>query len=146
MHDFPNEVEFLRLNKGNDMKIMGWRPPQRPEWLKQIMKTPGPIRVQLLLLLILTTSSVLSTGLQISRTVGNISGGSTSSKNESLEVEVEGLRLKVTGVNTTEAVRNLKKILSSLELEYSDERSYPFTLQPDGSITPRPNNSLSTMY
>ena len=128
------------------MKIMGWKPPQRPEWLKQIMKTPGPIRVQLLLLLILTSSSVLSTGLQISRRVGSISDVSTFGANESLEVEVDGLRLKVTGVNTTEAVQNLNQIFKHLELGYSDERSYPFILQPDGSITPRPNNSLSTMY
>jgi len=128
------------------MKIMGWKPPQRPEWLKQIMKTPGPIRVQLLLLLILTTSSVLSTGLQISRRGDNILDVSTFGVSESLEVEVGGLRLKVTGVNTTEAVQNLNQIFKHLELGYSDERSYPFILQPDGSITRRPNNSSSIMY
>ena len=128
------------------MKIMGWTPPQRPQWVKEIMRTPGHTKVQLLLLLILTTSSVLSTGLQISRRVDNISDVSTFGKNESLEVEVEGLRLKVTGVNTTEAVRNLKQILSSLELEYSDGKSYPFIEQPDGSITRKHNNSLSTTY
>ena len=131
MHDFPNEVEFLRLNKGNDMKIMGWRPPQRPEWLKQIMKTPGPIRVQLLLLLILTTSSVLSTGLQISRTVGNISGGSTSSKNESLEVADAGGRVRVTGKHTTEVLRNLMKTGNAWGIVVSREKSSASTPPSD---------------
>ena len=131
MHDFPNEVEFLRLNKGNDMKIMGWRPPQRPEWLKQIMKTPGPIRVQLLLLLILTTSSVLSTGLQISRMVGNTSGGSTSSKNESLEVADAGGRVRVTGKHTTEVLRNLMKTGNAWGIVVSREKSSASTPPSD---------------
>ena len=131
MHDFPNEVEFLRLNKGNDMKIMGWRPPQRPEWLKQIMKTPGPIRVQLLLLLILTTSSVLSTGLQISRTVGNTSGGSTSFKNESLEVADAGGRVRVTGKHTTEVLRNLMKTGNAWGIVVSREKSSASTPPSD---------------
>ena len=131
MNDFPNEVELLRLNKGNDMKIMGWRPPQRPEWLKQIMKTPGPIRVQLLLLLILTTSSVLSTGLQISRMVGNTSGGSTSSKNESLEVADAGGRVRVTGKHTTEVLRNLMKTGNAWGIVVSREKSSASTPPSD---------------
>ena len=49
------------------MRILGWRPPQRPQWVKEIMKTPGYIKVQLLLLTILTVSSVSSTVLQIIR-------------------------------------------------------------------------------
>jgi len=49
------------------MRILGWRPPQRPQWVKEIMKTPGYIKVQLLLLSILTVSSVSSTVLQIIR-------------------------------------------------------------------------------
>ena len=73
MHDFPNEVELLELNRNMTIKIGNWKPPQRPQWVKEIMKTPGHIRVQLLLLLILTTSSVLSTGLQIFKTAGNTS-------------------------------------------------------------------------
>ena len=123
VNDFPNEVEFLRLNKGNDMKIMGWTPPQRPQWVKEIMRIPGPMRVQLLLLLILTTSSVLSTGLQISRTVGNISGGSTSSKNESLEVADAGGRVRVTGKHTTEVLRNLMKTGNAWGIVVSREKS-----------------------
>ena len=131
MNDFPNEVELLRLNKGNDMKIMGWTPPQRPQWVKEIMRIPGPMRVQLLLLLILTTSSVLSTGLQISRTVGNISGGSTSSKNESLEVADAGGRVRVTGKHTTEVLRNLMKTGNAWGIVVSREKSSASTPPSD---------------
>ena len=60
------------------MKIMGWRPPQRPQWVKEIMKTPGYIRVQLLLLSILTISSVSSTVLQITQTAESTSAVSIS--------------------------------------------------------------------
>ena len=60
------------------MKIMGWRPPQRPKWVKELMKTPGYIRIQLLLLIILATSSVTSTAFQIFRTEGSTSGVSIS--------------------------------------------------------------------
>ena len=105
--DFPNEVALQELNRNMTIKIGNWKPPQRPQWVKAYMQIPGPMRVQLLLLLILTTSSVLSTGLQISRTVGNISGGSTSSKNESLEVADAGGRVRVTGRHTTDLLRNL---------------------------------------
>ena len=41
------------------------------------MRTPGPIKVQLLLLTTLTVSSVTSTGLQIFRMVGSTSGENT---------------------------------------------------------------------
>jgi len=71
------------------MKILGWRPPQRPQWVKEIMKTPGYIRVQLLLLMILTISSVSSTVLQITRTVDNTSGVSISGSLELLGVKKE---------------------------------------------------------
>ncbi len=49
------------------MKILGWKPPQRPQWVKEIMQTPGHTRVQLLLLLILASSSVSSTVFLLSR-------------------------------------------------------------------------------
>ena len=107
------------------MKIMGWRPPQRPEWVKMIMKTPGPIKVQLLLLLTLTISSVTSTVLLISK-----QGKSTLDENilhsvESLEVgrRKDGLHLRVTGKNTTEVLQNLRPILRTLENPISKERS-----------------------
>ena len=69
------------------MKIMGWRPPQRPKWVKEVMKTPGYIRIQLLLLIILATSSVTSTALQIFRTEGSTSGVSISGSLELREVK-----------------------------------------------------------
>ena len=85
MNDFPNEVEFLELNKKMTMKIGKWKPPQRPEWVKEVMKTPGHIKVQLLLLTILTISSVSSTVLQITQT-----GGNTSVVNISGSLELQG--------------------------------------------------------
>ena len=71
--DFPNEGELLELNRTMTVRIGKWKPPQRPQWVKEVMKTPGHIRVQLLLLLILTISSVSSTVLLTFKTVGNTS-------------------------------------------------------------------------
>ena len=85
MDDFPNEVELLELNRNMTIKIGNWKPPQRPQWVKEIMKTPGHIRVQLLLLLILTISSVSSTVLLTFKTVGN-----TSVVNISGSLELQG--------------------------------------------------------
>ena len=82
-YDFPNEVE---LNRIMTVRIGKWKPPQRPQWVKEIMKTPGYIKVGLLLLTILTISSVLSTVLQITRTEGNTSGVSISGSLELREV------------------------------------------------------------
>jgi len=107
MRDFPNEVELLELNRSSDMKIMGWRPPQRPAWVKAYMQMPGNIRVQLLLLTILATSSVTSTGLQITNRVGNTSAENISYRNESLEAADAGGRVRVTGSNTGVVLRNL---------------------------------------
>ena len=104
------------------MKILGWKPPQRPQWVKEIMRTPGPIRVQLLLLLTLTTSSVLSTGLQIYTLGSNTSGGNTSSKNESLEVADANGRVKVTGSHTTEVLKNLQQTGNFWGRVVSDEK------------------------
>ncbi len=72
-NEFPNEVELLELNKNMTIKIGKWTPPQRPQWVKEVMKTPGHTKVQLLLLTILTISSVSSTVLLMSRTTGNTS-------------------------------------------------------------------------
>ena len=69
------------------MRILGWRPPQRPQWVKEIMKTPGYIKVQLLLLSILTISSVSSTVLQIFKMGENTSGVSISGSLELREVK-----------------------------------------------------------
>ena len=122
INEFPNEVELLELNRRKDMKIMGWTPPQRPAWVKEIMRTPGHTKVQLSLLLILATSSVTSTGLQICNRVRGISGGNTSTQNVSLEVVREGLRLRVIGKDTMEALKNLKQIESYLGTKSSKEK------------------------
>ena len=71
------------------IRIGKWKPPQRPQWVKEVMRTPGHTKVQLLLLTILTTSSVLSTVLQMSQTGGNTSGVSISGSLELREVKRE---------------------------------------------------------
>ncbi len=90
--------------------------------IREITRTPGPIRVQLFLLTTLTISSVLSTGLQIYKLVENTSDVNTSGKNVNLEVEREGLRLRVTGKNTMEVLTNLKQIDNYLETPSSREK------------------------
>ena len=87
MNDFPNEVELLELNKTMTIKIGKWTPPQRPQWVKEVMKTPGHTKVQLLLLMILTISSVSSTVLQITQTGGSTSGVNISGSLELREVK-----------------------------------------------------------
>ena len=49
-------------------------------------------------------------------------GGNTSGRKESLEVEVEGLRLRVTGKNTMEALRNLMKNEKMWGIIHSEEK------------------------
>ena len=71
------------------VRIGKWKPPQRPQWVKEVMKTPGYIRIQLLLLSILTISSVSSTVLQITRTVDSTSGVNISGSLELREVKKE---------------------------------------------------------
>jgi len=83
LNDFPNEVE---LNKIMTIKIGKWTPPQRPDWVKGYMKIPGPTRIQLLLLTILTISSVSSTVLLMSKTGASTSGVSISGSLELREV------------------------------------------------------------
>ena len=86
------------------------------------MKTPGPIRVQLLLLTTLTISSVSSTGLLIYKLASNTSAENISHSVVNLEVAREGLRLRVTGKSITEALTNLKQIESYLETTSSKEK------------------------
>ena len=94
---------------------------------KEFMKTPGYMRVILSLQTILASSSVSSTALLISSRVNNISEESISNKNVSLEVVRDGLRLRVTGNDTMEALQNLVQIESYLETLRSNERSSPYT-------------------
>ena len=89
MHDFPNEVELLELNKNMTVKLGKWKPPQRPQWVKELMRTPGHIRVQLLLLLILTISSVSSTVLLMFKPVDSTSVVNISGSLELQEVKKE---------------------------------------------------------
>ena len=105
------------------------------------MKTPGYMRVNLSLLMILATSSVLSTGLLISRQVNNTSEENISTKNESLEVANEELRLRVTGKATTEVLTNLNKILNEMSKEISEERSSQYIPPQVESIMKKLNNS-----
>ena len=104
------------------MKIMGWKPPQRPAWVKAYMRMPGHTRVQLFLLTTLAISSVTSTGLLIFRTVNNTSDANILHSVESLEVGNAKLRLRVTGKSTTEVLKNLKTTLQSLDAQFSDEK------------------------
>ena len=72
--------------------------------------------------MILATSSVLSTGLQIHRTVGSTLEENISTKSVSqLEVREE-LHRSLTGSGTTEALMNLNETLKSLVKEYSEEK------------------------
>ena len=68
------------------VRIGKWRPPQRPTWVKEVLKTPGHIRVQILLLTILTISSVSSTVLLMSQQESDILDVSISG---SLELQKE---------------------------------------------------------
>ena len=80
--------------------------------VKEIMKTPGYTKVQLLLLPILATSSVTSTALQICNRGKNISEENILPSVESLEVASEELRVRVTGKSTTEVLTNLSPMLN----------------------------------
>ena len=104
------------------VKIMGWKPPQRPQWVKEIMRIPGPMRVQLLLLATLTISSVTSTGLQIFNRVSSTSEENILPVVESLEVGNEKLRVRVTGNATMEVLKNLKTTLQSMDETFSSEK------------------------
>ena len=87
--DFPDEVELLELNTNMTIKIGKWKPPQRPQWVKEVMRTPGHTKVQLLLLTILTISSVSSTVLLILKPVGSTSVVNISGSLELQEAKKE---------------------------------------------------------
>ena len=86
------------------------------------MRTLGSTTIQLSLLTILATSSVLSTGLQIYKLANNTSAENTSTNLESLEVSLGRLNLKVTGKNTMAAVKSLIKIENLLETRFLEEK------------------------
>ena len=91
------------------------------------MKIPGTTKVQLSLLMILAISSVSSTGLLILNRVNNTSVENTSGKSVNLEVVRDGLRLRVTGRDTMEALTSLIQIENFLETQRSKEKSSPYT-------------------
>ena len=82
-------IWMLGLNKIMTVRIGKWKPPQRPQWVKEVMKTPGHTKVQLLLLTILTISSVSSTVLLMFKTVGSTSVVNISGSLELQEVKKE---------------------------------------------------------
>tara|TARA_B100000927_G_scaffold282922_1_gene270118 strand:+ start:311 stop:574 length:264 start_codon:yes stop_codon:yes gene_type:complete len=86
------------------------------------MKTRGYIKIQLSLLTILATSSVLSTGLQIYKLVDNTSEESISIKNENLKEARDVLRQSLTGSGITEALTNLNETLNSMVRLRSEEK------------------------
>ena len=76
---------------------------------KLSMKTPGFMKDNLFYLRTLTTIMVLSIALQIVSLGRDTSEESILTNYESLELEVEGSSLRVTGNDTTEAVLNYLK-------------------------------------
>ena len=95
--------------------------------VREIMKTPGHTKVQLLLLMILATSSVTSTVLQICNRGKNISEENILPSVESLEVGNAELRVRVTGNATTEVLTNLNPMLNDWAERTLKEKSYPST-------------------
>ena len=92
--------------------------------VREIMRTPGPIKVQLFLLTTLTLSSVTSTVLQISNLGKNTLEENTLPSVESLEVGKGkgGLHLRATGRANTEVLTKLKPMLKLLENPTSAEK------------------------
>ena len=86
------------------------------------MKIPVNIKVQLSLLMILATSSVLSTGLQIYRMVDSTSEENISIKRVNPLAAKEELQKSLTGSGITEALMNLNETLKSFVKKYSDEK------------------------
>ena len=104
------------------MKLGNCTPPQRPKWVKEIMKIPGTTKVQLSLLTILATSSVTSTVLQISNQGRSTLEGSISPAVESLQVGNEKLQVRVTGKSTTEVLKNLSPMLKHWGSQHLNEK------------------------
>ena len=97
------------------------------KFLQSIMTIPGTTKVQLSLLLILASSSVTSTVLQIQSQGRNTLVGNISTRNESLEVADVGGRVKVTGRHTTDLLRNLMMTGNAWGRIPLEEKSSPST-------------------
>ena len=86
-------------------------------------RTPGTTKIQLSLLTILATSSVLSTGLQIYRLVESTSAENISTRNENLKEASDVLRQSLTGSGITEALTDLNQTLKNTVEIISEEKS-----------------------
>ena len=86
-------------------------------------RTPGTTKIQLILLTILATSSVLSTGLQIYRLVESTSAENISTRNENLKEASDVLRQSLTGSGITEALTDLNQTLKNMVDTVSKEKS-----------------------
>ena len=86
-------------------------------------RTPGTTKIQLILLTILATSSVLSTGLQIYRLVESTSAENISTRNENLKEASDVLRQSLTGSGITEALTDLNQTLKNTVEIIFEEKS-----------------------
>jgi len=112
------------------------------KWLRnEFTKTPGYMKVNLSLLMILATSSVLSTGLLISRQVSNTSEENISTRNENLKVASVGSQANQIGNDTTEALKTLNKTLEEWAEKISKEKSSQRIPPQVESIMRKLNNS-----
>lgn len=76
----------------------------------------------------------------------SISDANTLFKNENLEVEVDGLRVKATGRVTMEVVQILREMLSVTESEVFPDEYSPYTPPLEKQIMRKQDSYLQTMY
>ena len=121
------------------MKIM--------KWLKEeFTKTPGYMRVNLLLLTTLAISSVTSTSLLIRQQVRSTSAENISYRNENPEAANEKLLANRIGRNIMDRPPNSKPTYPNLERPIFPERSC-LSIQLWGKPTMRkPDNCLLTTF
>ena len=91
------------------------------------MKTLGSMKVALLPLMILVTTTGLFTASPTLSQEGNILEENTSSRNENLKEAREELQANQTGRDIMEALTILNEILEKLEKTLSEEKSSPST-------------------
>jgi len=93
------------------------------------MKTLGSMKVVLLPLMILATTTGLFTASPILAQEGNILEENTSSRKENQREEREKSQASQTGSDIMEALTILNEILEKLEKTLSEEKSSP-SIQP----------------
>ena len=91
------------------------------------MKTLGYMKVALLPLMILATTTGLFTASPILAQEGNILEENTSYRKENQKEESEELQASRIGRDITEALMNLNKMLEALVEVLSEEKSSPST-------------------